>query len=177
MLVKLRKDKRLTFGENIKYIGHAVHNFLSQQLPAKEKEAFSFGFDEHMPSICNRKKLLMFYQNISKDTFHLNNDVITRLKTKLRHICNKYSRIKVPYKYCNVNKNLRRNKRFVILKQDKGRGVVFLDKINHVEKCFSIIITNKFKKLVKNPTVSYEAKIQHTLRKRKSRFTLQEYGI
>ena len=62
------------------------------------------------------------------------------------------------------------------MKQDKGRGVVLLDKTKYVEKCFSIINTNKFKKLDKNPTVSYEAKIQRTLRKMKSRFTLQEYN-
>ena len=50
-----------------------------------------------------------------------------------------------------------------------------LDKRKYVEKCFSIINTNKFKKLDKNRTVSYEAKIQCTLCKMKSRFTLQEY--
>ena len=31
-LVKLRKDKRLTFCENIKYLRHAVHHFSSYQL-------------------------------------------------------------------------------------------------------------------------------------------------
>ena len=76
----------------------------------------------------------------------------------------------------NVINNLRRKKQFLILKQDKENGVVLLDKTKYVEKCFSIINTNKFKKLDKNPTVSYEAKIQRTLRKMKSRFTLQEYN-
>ena len=95
----------------------------------------------------------------TKGYFHLNNDVITRLKNKLRHTCDKYSRIKVPYKYHNVITNLRRNKQLVILKQDKGRGVVLLNKTKYVEKFFSIINTNKFKKLDKNPTISYEAKI------------------
>ena len=136
--------------------------------------------DEHIPSVCNLNKLFreveMFYQNILKDISHLDNDVITRLKTKLRHTCDKYSRIKVPYKYRNAINNLRTNKQLVILKQDKGRGVVLLDKTKYVEKCFSIINTNKFKKLDKNPTVSYEAKIQRTLRKAESRFTLQEYS-
>ena len=98
------------------------------------------------------------------------------MKTKLRHTCDKYSRIKVPYKYRNVITNLRRNKQLVILKQDKGRGVVLLDKTKCVEKFFSIINTNKFKKLDKNPAVSYEVKIQRTFRKMKSRFTLQEYN-
>ena len=51
-----------------------------------------------------------------------------------------------------------------------------LDKKKYFEKCFSIINTNKFKKLDKNPTVGYEAKIQRTLPKMKSRFTLQEYN-
>ena len=111
-----------------------------------------------------------------KDITHLNNDVITRLKTKLRHRCDKYSQIKVPYKYRNVINNLCRNKQLVIFKQNKGRGVVLLDKSKYVKKCFSIINKNKFKKLHKNPTVSYEAKIQRTLRKMKSRFTLQEYN-
>ena len=179
-LIKLRKDKRSAFGENIKYICHTVHNFSSYQLSFNEEEALSFGLDEYIPSVCNHNKLFtefeMFYQNILKDISHLNNDVITRLKTKLRHTCNKYSRIKVSYKYCNVINNLCRNKQLIILKQDKGTGVVLLDKTKYVEKCFSIINTNKFNKLDKNPRVSYEAKIQHTLRKMKLRFTLQEYN-
>ena len=55
-LVKLRKSKRMTFVENIKYICHTVHNFSSYELPSKEEEALSFGLDEHMPSVCNRSK-------------------------------------------------------------------------------------------------------------------------
>ena len=178
-LVKLRNDKRLTFGENIKCISHTVHNFSSYQLSSKEEEVLSFGLDEHISSVCNRNKLFtkfeMFYQNILKDISHLNNDVITRFKTKLRHTCDKYSQIKVPYKYRNVITNLGRKKQLVILKQDKGRVVVLLDKTKYVKKYFSIMNTNKFKKLDKNPTVSYEAKIQRTLTKTKLRFTLQEY--
>ena len=81
------------------------------------------------------------------DISDLNNDVITRLKTKLRHIYDKYSQIKVTYKYRNVINNLRRNKQLVILKKNKGRGVVLLDKSKYVKKCFSIINRNKFKKL------------------------------
>ena len=111
-----------------------------------------------------------------KDISDLNNEVITRLKNKLRHTCDKNNRIKVPYKYRNFINNLRRNKQLAILKQDKRRGAVLLDKTKYIEKCFSIVNTNKFKKLDKNPTVSYEAKIQRTLRKTKSRFTLQEYN-
>ena len=52
-LVKLRKDKRLTFSENIKYIRHKMHNFSSYQLSSNEEEALSFGLDEHIPNVCN----------------------------------------------------------------------------------------------------------------------------
>ena len=86
-LAELQKDKRLKFAGNIQYICHTVHNFSSYQLSSKKEEALSFGLDEHIPSVCNRNKLFtkfqMLYQNISKDISHLNNDVITRLKTKL----------------------------------------------------------------------------------------------
>ena len=108
-----------------------MHNVSSYQLSSKEVEALSFELDEHTPSVCNLNKLFtkfeMFCQNILKDISHLNSDVITRLKTKLRQTCDEYSRIKVPYKYRNVINNLHRNKQLVILKQDKGRGVVLLD--------------------------------------------------
>ena len=94
-LVKRPKDKRLTFGENIKCIRHTVYNFSSYQLLSKENEALSFRLDKHISSVCNQNKLFtefeMFYQNILKDIPHLNNDVITRLKTKCRRTCDKYS--------------------------------------------------------------------------------------
>ena len=44
--------------------------------------------------------------------------------------------IKVPYKYRNVYNNVCRNKQLVILKQNKGRGVVLRDKTKYVERCF-----------------------------------------
>ena len=66
-----------------------------------------------------------------------------------------------------VMNNLRRNKQLVILKQDKRRGVVLLGKTKYVEKCFPFTNTRKFKKLDKNPTVNYEAKIQSNLKKMK----------
>ena len=72
----------------------------------------SFGLDEHIPRVSNWNKFFrefeMFYQNILQDIAHLNNDVISKLKTKLQHTCDKYGRI-----------NLHRNKQLSILKQGK----------------------------------------------------------
>ena len=82
---------------------------------------------------------------------------------KLRHTCEKYSDIKVPYKYQRTIDTLRQNNSIVVLKQDKGMRVVILGKNIYVEKCLSILDTNQFMKLDKNPTSSYESKIQRML--------------
>ena len=97
------------------------------------------------------------------------------LKTKLRHTFEKYGQIKVPYKYRTVINNLRRNKDLVILKQDKGKGVVLLDRTVYTEKCLSIFNTQQFQQLDISPTAANENKIQRALRKIKSKFTQQEY--
>ena len=62
-----------------------------------------------------------------------------------------------------------------MLKQDKGRGVVILDKNIYVNKCLSLLDTNQFMKLDQNPTISSESKIQHMLRKVKSKILTEEY--
>ena len=62
-----------------------------------------------------------------------------------------------------------------MLKQDKGRGMVILDKNIYVNKCLSLLDTNQFMKLDQNPTISSESKIQHMLRKVKSKISTEEY--
>ena len=52
------------------------------------------------------------------------------------------------------------------MEQDKPKRVVTLDKIIYLEKCLSILGTNQFMKLDKNPLSSYESKIQRTLKKK-----------
>ena len=64
---------------------------------------------------------------------------------------------------------LQRNNNIIVLKQDKGRGVVILDKNIYVNKCLSLLDTNQFMKLDQNSTISSESKIQHMLRKVKSK--------
>ena len=177
-LYNLRKNNQLhNSDKTVQFIRHTVHNYSSYVLSKEEEKALSFGLDEHIPTACNRNKLFVefetFYQNILKDIAHLPADDITRLKTKLRYTCEKYSQIRVPYKYRTVINNLRRNKDLAILKQDKGRGVVLLDKNKYIEKCISIVTTDKFRKLDSSPTATCESKVQRTLRKMK--FTEREY--
>lgn len=60
-------------------------------------------------------------------------------KPNYNKLNDKYSRIKVPYKYRTTINNLLSNKQLTILKQGKGRGVVLLDKKRYVEWFLSII--------------------------------------
>ena len=61
-----------------------------------------------------------------------------------------------------------------IMKQDKGRGVVVMDRSKYTEKCLNILQTKQFTKLRHDPTKSIENKIQRELRKLKRRLTIQE---
>ena len=120
-LNNLRNNDQLNNSDKrVKFTQCTVHNYSSYILSREEKNALSFGLDEHIPTIRDHNKLFVkfetFYQNILKDISHLPVDDINRLKTKLRHTCEKYSQIKVPYQYRTVINNLRYNKNFAILK-------------------------------------------------------------
>ena len=63
----------------------------------------------------------------------------------------------------------------VILKHDKGRGVVIMDRSNYTEICMSLLSSNQFVHIANDPTKSLESKVQRTLLKFKSKLSEQEY--
>ena len=63
--------------------------------------------------------------------------------------------------------NLSRNKEIVILKQDKDRGVVILDRNKYTEKCLSILSIRQLAKMNYDPTAYTEVKVQKALTKTK----------
>ena len=65
-------------------------------------------------------------------------------------------------------KTLRRNQNIVILKPDKGNGVVVLDRATYDESILNLITdSSKFNNLNCDPTLSREGKLQRLLRKLK----------
>ena len=52
------------------------------------------------------------------------------------------------------------NNSIVILKQDKGRDVVKINRSAYLEKCFTLLNTSQFNKLTEDPTHATERKIQ-----------------
>ena len=111
----------------------------------------------------------LFYQNFLRDNSNLNENLLSRIKTKVRSTCEKYCNIKTPYKYRKIVDDLSKNQAIVILKQDKGRGVVIMNRSTYMDKCLAILETNKFKELNKDPTSTLEGKIQRVVRKLKNK--------
>ena len=64
------------------------------------------------------------------------------MKTKFRNTCENT---------CELSKN----KNIVILKQDKGRGVVVMDKYKYLEKCMSMLTTKHFKQVDSDRTKTF----------------------
>ena len=74
-----------------------------------------------------------------------------------------------------ILKELRKNKDIVILKPDKGIGVVVMDRIAYEQGIFAIISdTSKFKVIDNDPTLQREGKLQRFLRALKNKGHLEK---
>ena len=69
---------------------------------------------------------------------------ISKMKTKICNTCEKSCHVKMPSKQKKIISNLSNRKDIVILKQDKGRGIVIKDQIKYIEKCMSLLSSNQF---------------------------------
>ena len=66
------------------------------------------------------------------------------------------------------------NKDICLLKQDKGRGIVIMDRSRYVEKCLGILQCDI--QLDEDPTAQFETRVQNCLRKMKKRFGMPTYN-
>ena len=153
----LHKQQQINQSSNEKvnnYIKSTVQ-LSSYQLSDDEITAFSYGLYHHIPNKLNCHRIHtefeQLHQNLVKDISHIPDDNFTRLKTKLRSTCERHSRIHVSHKYKTIVDSLSKNQSICIMKQDKERGVVVMDR----SKC--------------------ENKIQRELRTLKTRLTIQKY--
>ena len=76
----------------------------------------------------------------------------------------------------SYKRQLSNNNSIVILKQDKGRVVVIMNRSACLEKCFALLNTSQFKKLSKDSTHATERKIQRVVRKMKLKFLSNIYS-
>ena len=179
-LIKFRKNQDIV-PENHKtsFAKCIVHNFSSYHLSDAEIIALSYGLDTHIPTNTNSNTIAtefeLFFQNLLRDISDIPESEISKIKTKLRNTCEKYSKVKVPYRHRKIVLELSKNKNIVILKQGKGRGVVVMDKHKYLEKCMSMLTTKPFKQVDSDPRKTLESKVQRSLRKLKSRLSPYQY--
>ena len=93
----------------------------------------------------------------------------------LKPNCEKYNPVKVPFKYRESINKLSNNTNIILLRQDKGRGIVVIDRKKYTETCMDMLNTKQFHKLDKDPTKTIETKVQRAVRKIKDHLSTSEY--
>ena len=76
----------------------------------------------------------------------------------------RYSNIECPWDDRSVIEGLISNEEIILLKQDKGLGVVLLNKSEYVSKLMEFLESEQFVKLQSDPTKSFQTKVQNKLR-------------
>ena len=156
-----------------------VHKFSSNGLSDAEITALSYGLDTHILTNTNANTIAtefeLFFQDLLRDISNIPECQLSKIKTKLRNTYKKYSKVKFPYKHRKIVLELSKNENIVTLKQDKGRGVVVMDKHKYIEKCMSFLTTKQSKQVDSDPTKTLESKVQRSLRKLKSKLSPYEY--
>ena len=164
-----------------------ISNFSNRVLSSDEEEALSVGLN----FVLTPKKfsLVNHFLPFEKLLFTLNKTEFynktkereSRFKSELKNIAHSsFSRIKnfklnsnLPKSQIDALKNLSNDKSIVIIKPDKGNGVVVLNKCDYVEKVEGLLLDDsKFKKINKNVNklmFSLEDKITRFLRLLKSK--------
>ena len=109
-----------------------------------------------------------------KDISHIPENEGGQIKTKLRNTCEKYYNVKLQNYQKRASNNLSKREDIIIMKQDKGGGVVIMGNAKYTEKCLALLSTWQFQTLNFEPTKSIEPKVQRILRKMKSKVPIQD---
>ena len=156
-----------------------VHDYSSYTLSDEQYEAISFDLDTHVPVKVNKNAIYtefeVFYQSLLKNISNIPENELRQIKMNHKNMCDKYTKIKVPYKYRKVVKELSERRDISNLKADKSRGFVIMNRDKYMEKCLPILNTNQFVELNSDPTKTTKRKLQNVLRKIKSKFSPNEY--
>ena len=121
---------------------HIIHNFSSYTVTDKKMTALAYGLD-HIPTNINKNAIFtefeQFFQKLLRDISHIPENELSRIKAKLGNTSKKYCNVKVPCKCKDIVSKISKREDTVILKQDKGRGVVLMDRYKYTDKCLALI--------------------------------------
>ena len=113
------------------------------------------------------------YQSILYSTDHLTHLTErerSNFKIKFLETFQKYSSVRLTDEHEAVLNRLHKRDDIVILRQDKGRGVVIVDKTTYISKAEDFLGGQEFIELQDDPTKSFQTKVQDTLREMKKSF-------
>ena len=158
---------------------HIVQNYSTYSLSNEQYIALSYGSDTHIPLRTNATMIYaefeVFYQCLLKVIGNIPETELQLVKTKLGNTCEKHTKIKVPYKYTKIINELRKQEDIAVLKADKGRRIVIINRDKYYENCLQLLDTEQFQKLNHYPTKTTETKVQNALRNIKSKLSINEY--
>ena len=97
------------------------------------------------------------------------------IKRKFFSTFERYQNVKLHNNDQEVIDKLMKNKSLVFLRQDKGRGVVIMDKCKYIEKSSTFLEGPQFVKLSTDPTKPFQSKVQRTLLSMKKAFDKRTY--
>ena len=83
--------------------------------------------------------------------------------------------MKHPYKYKDIISNLAKKEEICFLKQDKGKGIVIMDKSKYIAKCEEFLNGERFINIETDPTARFETKVQNLLLSMKDKFDTRTY--
>ena len=157
-------------------VKRTIHNFSSYLLTREEQIALSYGLEKYIPDSTNKSLICTKFEHIYQNLLNNIKDLLEanrcRIKMKMRKTCEKYSEIKVPYKDRERIRNLSNNQNIVIMKQDKGRGAVIMDRKKILQY---ILSTVKSIKLNQDAKATTERKVKQILQKIKQKLTKEIY--
>ena len=122
-----------------------VQHFSSYYLSQAEINVLSYGLDDHIPTNINRKAFTtefeLFLQILLRNISLMPEFEINKVKTELPNTCEKSSNIKVLHIHREIISDLAKRDDIILPKQDKGRGVVVIDRSKYYEKCLEMLPT------------------------------------
>ena len=162
-----------------------VSNMSSYKLSDEELDILKNGLSFSIPPLKISKSDVFtsfeMLNRIFKEDLNNSSDA-SRVKAELSHLCNayyyNYSPSATTLKKHRILKRLKSNSNIVIMKPDKGNGVVILDRVVYEKSIHNIIDDrSKFTKLQQDVTIKREKQLQRFLRelKQDNFFTETQY--
>jgi len=120
----------------------SLHNFSSVQLTNHQQPAIAKWLDVQILTRNNKihikSQLESFYQKISSNQHqiskNISEDKLELIKSKILDAYSEFIKIKTPKYFDDSLRKLKNNKAITLIKQDKGKGAVIMNKKDYIDK-------------------------------------------